>query len=98
MDLETAVREDVPVLSVLFNNSSMAMEVEHMPVSTERYGSTDITGNYAALMEALGGYGERVEAPEAIVPAIERGIERTRAGTPALLEFVTKHETEYPLP
>jgi acetolactate synthase-1/2/3 large subunit len=98
MDLETAVREEIPILSILFNNFSMAMEVEHMPVSTERYGSTDITGNYAAMMEALGGYGERVREPEAIVPAIERGIERTEEGTPALLEFLTRHETEYPVP
>jgi acetolactate synthase-1/2/3 large subunit len=49
-------------------------------------------------LEALGGYGERVREPEAIVPAIERGIERTEEGTPALLEFLTRHETEYPVP
>jgi hypothetical protein len=29
-------------------------------VSTERYRSTDISGDYAALAAALGGYGERI--------------------------------------
>lgn len=98
MDLETAVREEIPILSVLFNNFSMAMEIEHMPESTERYGSTDITGNYAALMEAFGGFGQRVRRPEDIRPAIREGIEKTRSGTPVLLEFITKHETDYPVP
>lgn len=95
MDFETAVREDLPILSILFNNGSMAVELHKMQLSTDRYGTTDVGGNYAALAEALGGYGERIEVPEDIVPAIERGIERTEAGTPALLEFMTGEETDY---
>lgn len=95
MDFETAAREEIPILSILFNNFSMAMEIEHMPVSTERYDSTDISGHYADVAEALGGYGERVETPEAIVPAIERGIQQTEDGVPALLEFITTTEKVY---
>jgi hypothetical protein len=40
----------------------------------------------------LGGYGERVTHPPQIVPAIRRGIEQTRKGVPALLEFITSKE------
>jgi acetolactate synthase-1/2/3 large subunit len=98
MDLETAVREEIPILSILFNNFSMAMEIEHMEVSTQKYGTTDISGNYADMMTAFGGYGERIEQPAQIRPAIERGIEKTESGTPALLEFITKKETEYSIP
>jgi acetolactate synthase-1/2/3 large subunit len=54
---------------------------------------TPFTGNYAGVAESLGGYGERVESPAEITPAIERGIERTRNGVPALLEFITAEET-----
>src|SRR3989475_1809095 len=90
MDFETAVRERIPILSILFNNFSMAIELPVMPVSTERYRSTDISGDYADFARALGGYGERVTEPEQIVPAIRRGIEKTREGTPALLEFITE--------
>ncbi|MBV8915624.1 MAG: thiamine pyrophosphate-requiring protein [Acetobacteraceae bacterium] len=93
MDFETAVRERIPILSVLLNNFSMAIELKVMPISTEKYRSTDISGDYAAMARAFGGYGERVTEPGEIRAAIERGIERTRAGTPALLEFITAKET-----
>jgi len=93
MDFETAVRERIPILSILFNNFSMAIELKVMPVSTERYRSTDISGDYAAFARALGGYGERVEDPDDIVSAIGRGVAATRAGKPALLEFITCKET-----
>ena len=56
------------------NNFSMAIELKVMPVSTEKYRSTDISGHYANFAQALGGYGERVTEPEEIVPAIRRGI------------------------
>ena len=60
MDFETAVRERIPILSVLLNNFSMAIELKIMKVATEKYRSTDISGNYADFAKALGGYGERV--------------------------------------
>ena len=93
MDFETAVRNRIPILSILFNNFSMACELDIMPVSTSAYRATDITGNYADFARALGGYGERVTMPDEIVPAIRRGIEKTREGTPVLLEFITGLET-----
>jgi len=93
MDFETAVRERIPILSVLFNNFSMAIELKVMPISTRKYRATDISGDYAAMARAFGGYGERVSDPDEIVPAIKRGIEQTRNGTPALLEFITGKET-----
>lgn len=92
MDFETAVRERIPILSILLNNFSMAMELPIMPVSTEKYRSTDISGDYAAMARAFGGYGERVAEPAKIVPAIRRGIEQTKKGVPALLEFITSKE------
>jgi acetolactate synthase-1/2/3 large subunit len=90
MDFETAVRERIPILSILLNNFSMAIELKVMPVATEKYRATDISGNYADLARALGGYGERITEPEQIVPAIRRGIAKTREGVPALLEFITE--------
>ena len=92
MDFETAVRERIPILSILLNNFSMAMELPIMDVSTEKYRATDISGDYAAFATALGGHGERVTRPEEIVPAIRRGIAKTEEGVPALLEFITSQE------
>ena len=94
MDFETAVRERIPILSVLFNNFSMAIEIPIMPVSTEKFRSTDISGHYADMAKAFGGYGERVETPDQIIPAIQRGIQKTEEGVPALLEFITAKEIQ----
>ncbi|HKT14789.1 MAG TPA: thiamine pyrophosphate-requiring protein [Allosphingosinicella sp.] len=92
-DLETAARERIPILSILLNNSAMAVEMPTMPVSTEKYRATDISGNYADFARALGCYSERITRPEDIAPAIRRGIEQTQKGVPTLLEFITHKET-----
>ncbi len=97
MDFETAVRERIPILSILLNNFSMAIELPIMKVATAKYRSTDISGNYADMARAFGGYGERVTQPAEIVPAIKRGIRQTREGTPALLEFITAKEISFSL-
>src|SRR5579859_655213 len=93
MDFETAARERIPILSILLNNASMAIELPVMPVSTQKYRSTDISGNYADMATAFGGYGERITQPNQIKAAIQRGIEQTQKGKPALLEFITAKET-----
>jgi len=92
MDFETAARERIPILSILFNNFSMAIEIPIMPVSQAKYGSTDISGHYADMAKAFGGYGERVTEPSEIVAALRRGIAATERGQPALLEFITAKE------
>jgi len=97
MDFETAVRERIPILSILLNNFSMAMELPVMKVATEKYSSTDISGNYADLARAFGGYGERVTQPGEVIPAIKRAIRKTHDGVPALLEFLTAQEIEFSL-
>ncbi|MCW2405152.1 acetolactate synthase-1/2/3 large subunit [Sphingobium sp. B1D7B] len=93
MDFETAVRERLPILSILLNNEAMAIELPVMPVATERYRATDISGHYADFAKALGGHGERVTRPEEIVPAIHRALAAIEAGQPALIEFITAKET-----
>ncbi len=98
LDFETAVRERIPILSVLLNNFSMAIELPVMPVATEKFRATDISGNYAEFARALGGYGERVTEPGEIVPAIRRAIRQVEDGTPALLEFITAKEIRFSLP
>jgi acetolactate synthase-1/2/3 large subunit len=95
MDFETAVRERIPILSILLNNFSMAMELPVMQVATQKYRSTDISGNYADMARAFGGYGKRVTQPAEIIPAIKRAIRKTQEGVPVLLEFLTAKEIEY---
>ena len=94
MDFETAVRERIPILSIVLNNFCMAIELHIMQAATEKFRSTDISGNYSEMAKAFGGYGERVTSPSEILPAIQRGIEQTQKGAPALLEFITAKETQ----
>ena len=66
---------------------------ERIPITQKKYKSTDISGDYAAMARAFGGYGERVTDPKEIIPAIKRGIAETLKGNAVLLEFITKKET-----
>lgn len=93
-DLETAARERIPILSILLNNEAMAIELPIMPVATDKYRATDISGDYAMFARALGCHGERVTEASEIVPALRRAIAATEAGQPALVEFITEKETQ----
>lgn len=94
-DLETAAREGIPILSILLNNEAMAIELPIMPVATDKYRATDISGDYAAFARSLGCHGERVTEASEIVPALRRAIAAIEAGQPALVEFITEKETEF---
>ena len=96
IDFETAVRNRIPIITMVFKNSTMASEIEDMPIAHERYGCRDLTGNYADVGRAMGGYAERVERPDEIVPAIQRAIRVTEEqALPALLEFISSVEGTY---
>lgn len=95
LDIETAAREHIPILTILLNNSCMAIELPSFPVATAKYRSTDLSGKYADMARALGAYSERVSKLSDIIPAIKRAIKKTKEGTPALLEFITAKDNQY---
>jgi len=96
MDFETAVRNKIPIITIVFNNSIMAVEADYMPISHQKYGSRFISGDYAKLGEALGGYAERVESPKEIAPALRRAHRVTEEEKrPVLLDFITNEEATY---
>ena len=95
LDFETAVRCGVPILTVVLNNSAMAIEIPQLVVSHDRYGTRDIGGRYADLGRAMGGWSERVERPEDIAGAFARARKATEGGQAALLEFITSQETRF---
>jgi acetolactate synthase-1/2/3 large subunit len=95
LDFETAVRCGIPILTVVLNNSAMAIEIPHLVVSHDKYGTRDIGGRYADLGRAMGGWSERVERPEDIAGAFARARKVTEGGQAALLEFITSQETRF---
>src|SRR6195256_1352062 len=56
MDFEGPGRERRPIMSIRLKNFSKAIELKVMPISTEKYRSADISGDYAAMARAFGGY------------------------------------------
>jgi thiamine pyrophosphate-dependent acetolactate synthase large subunit-like protein len=96
MEIETAFRERLPIMTVLLNNSRLGGYSNYMPTASEKYDSNKLTGNYTAVALGLGAYAERVENPSDVKGAIERGIQATRDGKPVLLEFVTREEPVFP--
>ncbi len=95
LDFETAVRSGIPILTVVLNNSTMAIETSHMARSHELYRTRDLGGNYADLARAMGGWAEKVEDPSDVGPAIMRAKSATEDGQAALLEFITSEEGEF---
>jgi len=98
MEVETAVRERLPIMTVILNNSVMGGYSDHnMPVASQQFGSNRLTGSYARVAEGLGAHAERVERPGDVRAALERAIAATRDGRPAVLEMITKEEPVYPV-
>jgi acetolactate synthase-1/2/3 large subunit len=95
LDFETAVRCGIPITTIVLNNSSMAIERHALAISHERYRARDIGGNYADLGRAMGGYAERIEKPDDIVPALQRARKQNEEGRAVLLEFITSEEISY---
>ena len=89
-DLETSVRENIPILSVILNNSSMGIyRPEHFATADEIYGTKTTGGDFVKMAEALGAYSERVTQPQEILPAARRCVSIVEGGQTALLEIAT---------
>jgi acetolactate synthase-1/2/3 large subunit len=92
MDLETAVREKIPILVVLMNNSLLGGYHRSHPVASKRFSLNVQTGDYSKVAEGLGGYSEKVDKPQNIIPAIQRAKAAIDSGRAALLEIITREE------
>jgi acetolactate synthase-1/2/3 large subunit len=91
-DFETAIREKLPIMTVLVNNGVMGGYGDYMPEAVKRYKSSSLGGDYTAMAQAMGGYAERIESASEVRAALSRGIEKTQAGQAVLLEFITREE------
>jgi acetolactate synthase I/II/III large subunit len=95
MDIETAARNRIAILTIVFNNGVMAAERDVLKVSTRKYGALTVGGNYAKVAEGLNVAATRVEKPADIVPAIKDAVGVTESGAPFLLEVVVKEGYDF---
>lgn len=90
MDIETAARNQIGIVTVVFNNGIMAIESDALRQAHEQYGANFQGGHYADVAGALGAWSRRVEQPDDFVPALEQALEAARGGRPALIECIVK--------
>ncbi|TMI88479.1 MAG: thiamine pyrophosphate-binding protein [Bacillati bacterium ANGP1] len=81
MELDTAARHQLPVITVISLNGGWTADPERNKPGRD-LGYT----RFDRMAEALGCYGEHVETPDGIRPALERAAE---AGVPAVVNVVT---------
>ncbi|MHB1134597.1 MAG: thiamine pyrophosphate-requiring protein, partial [Chloroflexota bacterium] len=97
MDVETAARNGIGTLTVILNNACLGGYDKHMPVASERFRTRFLSGDYTKVAEGQGAYAERVEQASEIKSAVARALEHTRRGRPAVLELITREESEFSL-
>jgi acetolactate synthase-1/2/3 large subunit len=95
MDIETAARNKIAIMTVVFNNGVMGAERDVLKISDEKYGSMTVSGNYTKVAEGLNVAARRVEKPGDIVSGIKEAITTTEKGDPFLLEFVVKEGRDF---
>jgi len=84
MEFDTAVRHNLPILTVISLNGGWTGDP-----NGERPGRDLGNTRFDKMAEALGGYGEYVEKPSGIRPALERAMAAVNSGRPALVNVVT---------
>ena len=95
MDLETAARNRIGTLTIVFNNGVMAGEQNGMEAAVQRYHAADLGGNYSEVARALGLWSKRIVDADEFVPALKQAIEATQSNQPALIECVAKQNFRY---
>jgi acetolactate synthase-1/2/3 large subunit len=95
MDIETAARNKIAILTVVFNNGVMGAERDVLKISDEKYGAMTVGGNYTKVAEGLNVAARRVEKPSDIVSGLKEAVGVTEKGDPFLLEFVVKEGRDF---
>jgi len=88
MDIDTAVRHNIPVVTVISNNGGWTADApwsRPLPKPGRNLGYT----RYDRLAVDLGAHGEFVEKPHEIRPALERAF---ASGKPAVVNVITDHK------
>jgi thiamine pyrophosphate-dependent acetolactate synthase large subunit-like protein len=88
MEIETAVRNHLPIITIILNNESLNASRERQRARFEgREIGVRQGGDYAAMARALGAHGERVERPEELKTAITRALKQP---DPVVLDVIVK--------
>ena len=96
LDLETSVRAELPITTVLLNNGAMSTyEGTSLigPVSKKDYGVSSMKGNYAKIAKGMGAEGIRVEKPNEFEMALKNAQQLNKDGKTVLIDVISNVES-----
>ena len=96
LDLETSVRAELPITTVLLNNGAMSTyEGTSLigPVSKKEYGVSSMKGDYAKIAKGLGAEGIRVEKPNELEMALKNAQQLNKDGKTVLIDVISNVES-----
>ena len=96
LDLETSVRAELPITTVLLNNGAMSTyEGTSLigPVSKKDYGVSSMKGNYAKIAKGMGAEGIRVEKPNELEMALKNAQQLNKDGKTVLIDVISNVES-----
>ena len=92
-DIETAVRAEVPITTVVLNNGGMATYPGGFPTARKQYGVSEMYGNYAQIAEGMGAVGLVVESPAELVDALKSAQRLNKEGKTVLVDVHSDMES-----
>jgi acetolactate synthase-1/2/3 large subunit len=94
-DMETAARYNLPIVCLLYNNSSWGPSFESMPMLKDRTEPFNMLQNirYDKVFNEMGCHGEQVEKPDEIIPALERSF---KSGKPSMINVIGDKTVGHP--
>ncbi len=94
LDLETSARAGIPITTVILNNGGMATYPGGFPVARERYGVSNMQGNYAQIAEGMGAVGITVKKAGEMRPALQEAQRLNADGKTVLIDVHTSMESK----
>ena len=95
LDLETSVRAELPITTVLLNNGAMSTyEGTSLigPVSKKEYGVSSMKGDYAEIAKGMGAEGIRVEKPNDLEKALKKAQQLNKDDKTVLIDVIANIE------
>ena len=96
-DVETAARSQIPITTILLNNSAMATYTGNNrgaigEEARTKYGISNMYGDYAKIAEGMGAKGIKVTLTKDIAPALQKAQKLNEEGITVLIEVMTNIE------
>tara|TARA_Y100001956_G_scaffold65915_1_gene67195 strand:+ start:3108 stop:4739 length:1632 start_codon:yes stop_codon:yes gene_type:complete len=90
LDIETSVRSNLPITTILLNNGGMATYPGGFPTAREVYGVSHMFGEYWKIAEGMGATGIKITKPSEIKPALIQAQKLNSEGKTVLIDAHTK--------